>query len=193
MIGAMSCLLLLVVGFVSASMYNNVVSDEKLASLREVGVSLSITPLWSAEFQDQDGGSIIISFLDVKEITSDSKVTWESNWYYLSKDGDEYIADDSTIYANYSAYVSDENHDASKITISKITLDFDSQKSYSSSSVVDISKRELSEDLIPQFELDFDSQIGKLSKALYEGASMELVKESGSMTYGFYMTESVDE
>ncbi len=172
-------------------MYNNVISEEKLASLSEEGISLSITPLWSAELQTSEWKNVIISFLSVKEINSNLNVIWASNWYYLNDGDSEYLADSSVTYVTRSVsgicsiFASDGT-----CGVNKILLNFKPESEYQSSTfaydgfISDVSTRELVENSVPEFELNFNPQTGKLSESRYNGELLTLTNEAGFVSYG---------
>jgi len=189
--------------FVSALFYNNVISDEKLASLNGQGITLHVTPLWSAKFQVNDTNNqtsfLTVSFLDVKETTGGGnatlRTTWASNWFYLNDgNNNEYLADNSVIYVNTSAStgVCSVSAPDNNCGINKILLDFNSHPEFQSTTyayngfISDISTRDLiaNSNFTSQFELIFNPVTGKLSGARYNGNSMNSIKEVGFMSYG---------
>ncbi len=175
--------------------YTSAISEEKLESLSEAGIGFSMTPLWSAKLQTPQDGPISISLVNVIQ-NRGTETIWEGNWYYLYADSNEYIADTSITYVNRPASTGtcSVNAPDESCGISKILLNFDPGTEYSSSTfaydgfIADISTRELVENLVPQFELNFDPETGTLSSVLYNGESIELIKEAGFVSYGKFNT-----
>ncbi len=186
--------------FVSALLYNNVISDEKLAGLNGEGVTLQVIPLWSAEFQINGTGNVssflTVSFLGVREFiggNATSTTTWTGNWFYLNDGNNEYLADNSVTYVNRSTSgVCSVSAPDNSCGINKILLDFNSHPEYQSTTfaydgfISDIATRDLvkNSNFTSQFELGFNSATGKLSGAKYNGNLMSLVREAGFMSYG---------
>ncbi len=177
---------LVLLSVVSAQLYNNVISDEKLASLSKNGVDLSITSVWSAEFQSQ-GKNLTLSFLSVAEMFHGSNSTsWSGNWYYLNDGTNEYLADNSIVYVNCSVYAPDRG-----CGIDKILLDFNSHPEYQSVNfaydgvIADMQVRDIIQNssITSPFELDFNSTTGKIDNAYYYGEPMKLMKEAGYISY----------